>query len=141
MQYSSFIDDLKLDTDDELNTERDVHIELPIQDSALHFRIFNIQFRDKESKEDAKSILCDLEKVQLLLDSIPIAFNEELEGELKTLSLFIERAQSIKIIWDFILASFRFFGESEGIPKKLLRRVEKTGHVFCEKLSTPNQYK
>ena len=72
-------------------TEKDVYIELPIQDSASHFRIFNTKFRDKESKEDAKSILCDLEKDQLLLDLIPIAFNEELEGELQTFSLFIEK--------------------------------------------------
>ena len=68
MQYSSPIDDLQRDSDDELNTERDVHIELPIQDSASHFRKFDIKFRNKESKEDAKSTLLDLEKDQLLLD-------------------------------------------------------------------------
>ena len=90
-----------------------MHIELPIPDSASHFRIFNIKFRDKESKEEAKSNLFDLEKNQLLLDLTPIAFNEELEGELQTFSLFIEKEKSLNII----LASFRFFGEPEGITK------------------------
>ena len=33
-----------------------------------HFRKFDIKFRNKESKEDAKSTLLDLEKDQLLLD-------------------------------------------------------------------------
>ena len=95
MHYSSFIDDLQCNSDDELNTERAVHIEFPIQDSTLHFRKFDIKFRNKESKEDAKNVLIDLEKDPLLLDLIPIAFNEELEGELQTFRLFVEKEKSI----------------------------------------------
>ena len=100
MQYSSFLDNLQRDSDHELNTERDVHIELPIQDSASHFRKFDTKLRNKESKEDAKSILFDLGKNQLLLDLIPIAFNEELEGELQTFSLFVENEKSLNKVWE-----------------------------------------
>ena len=58
-----------------------MHIELPIQDSSSHFKKFDMKFRDKESKEDAKTVRTGLEKNALLLDLIPIAFNKELEVE------------------------------------------------------------
>ena len=87
-----------------------------MEDSA-NFKRFEIKYREKESKEDAKLIFNSLENEQLLLSLIPLAFNEDLEGEIQTFSLFVEKEGSLQIIWDFILASFRFFGEPEGILK------------------------
>ena len=98
---------------------------------------FDIKFRDKESKEDAKTVLNGLEKGALLLDLIPIAFNKELEGELQTFSLFVERAQSINIIWDFILAAFRFLGEPEGIAKCYFAEFKRLDKFFVENSTLP----
>ena len=56
-----------------------------------------------------KFVLNSLEKEPLLLSLIPLALNEDLEGEIQTFSLFAEKVDSLEIIWDFILASFRFF--------------------------------
>ena len=92
-----------------------MNVELPLDDS--HFKKFEIKFRNNDSKEEVKKILSSLEKEALLLDLIPIAFNEELEGELQSFNLFAEKKNSINIIWDFILVSFRFFGEPEGLAK------------------------
>ena len=58
-----------------------------------------------------------LEKDELLLSLIPIAFNEDLEGEIQTFNIFIEKENSLQVIWVSILASFRLFGETEGIAK------------------------
>ena len=89
MHYSSFINDLQRDSNDDINTERDVHIELLIQDISSHFEKFDIKFRDKESKEDAKIVLSSVEKDALLLDLIPIALTKTWKGNCK---LFIESA-------------------------------------------------
>ena len=56
-------------------------------------------------------------KRNVALNLIPIAFNEALEGEIETFSLFVEKDNSLQIIWDSILASFTFFGEQQGISK------------------------
>jgi len=68
-----------------------------------------------ESKDVAKQALVGLEKEALLLDLIPVAFNDELDKEVQFNCLFVNTKDSINIIWDFILVSFRFFGEPTGI--------------------------
>ena len=106
---------------------------MPFQDDS-HFKTFVIKFRNKESEDDVKTILSSLEKDELLFNLIPITFNEELEGETQTSSLFIERKIFINIIWDFIL--LRFFSEPEGLAKCYyaeFKRLDK----FCRKLNTP----
>ena len=119
MQYSTFLQDLQDDSEDEeKNTEKTyIDVEIPGQENSAHFKKFEIKFRNKESREDAKLVLTSLEKEKLLLSLIPLAFNDNLEGEAQTFSLFVEKDNSLQIIWEFILASFRFFGEPEGISK------------------------
>ena len=50
-----------------------------------------------ESKEDAKQVLAGLEKEALLLDLIPIAFNDELDKEVQFNCLFVNTKDSINI--------------------------------------------
>ena len=83
------------------------------------------------------SILFDHAQNQLLLDLIPIAFHEELEGELQTFSLFIEKEKSLNIIWEFILASFRFFGKPEGIAKCYFAEFKRLDKFFVENSTLP----
>ena len=97
-----------------------------------------IKLRNTESKEDVKSTLYSLEKEETLLHLIPIAFNEELEGEIQTFSLFVEKANSINIIWDFILISFRFFGEPEGIAKCYYAEFKRLDKFFYGKFNYPS---
>ena len=72
-----------------------------------------------------------------MLDLIPIAFNEELEGELQTFSLFIEKEKSLNIIWEFILVSFRFFGEPEGIANCYFAEFKRLDKFFVENSTLP----
>ena len=88
---------------------------------------FEVIYRKAESKEEVKTAIDSLEKDALLLDLIPIALNKELESTVLTQSLLIETPNSINIIWDFIIISFRFYGEPEGLFKLLFCRVQKTG--------------
>ena len=138
MQYSTLLSDLRNYSDEDQFTEKELNIELPFQDDS-HFKMFviNYKFRNKESEDDVRTILSSLEKDELLFNLIPITFNEELEGETQTSSLFIERKNFINIIWDFILLSFRFFSEPEGLAKCYyaeFKRLDK----FCRKLNTPS---
>ena len=92
MQYSSFISDLQ-------NYSYEA-LELPIQGNSSHFKRFDIKFRNKESREEAKTVLMGLEKDPKLLSLIPIAFNEKLEGELQTFSLFVEKEKTMPLIFE-----------------------------------------
>ena len=58
-----------------------------------------------ESKEEVKRVLDILEKEALLLNLIPIAFNDELEKDVQHNNLFMNTKDSINIIfsWDVIL--------------------------------------
>ena len=69
----------------------------------------------KKNHDYAKQVLAGLEKEALLLDLIPIAFNDELDKEVQFNCLFVNTKDSINIIWDFILISFRFYGEPVGL--------------------------
>ena len=100
LKYSSFFGDFQKDSDEEGFLEK-----------------FEINFRKKESKEEVQ------EAISIIDHEILIAFNEELESEVQIASLLVETPNSINIIWDFYLISFRFYGE----PEMLFRRVQKTG--------------
>ena len=136
MQYSTFLSDLQNDSDDDRSTGRDQNVELPFQEES-HFKKFEIKHRNNESKEEVKIALSNLEKDETLLNLIPIAFNEDLEGEIQTFNIFIEKANSIDIIWDFILISFRFFGEPEGIAKCYYAEFKRLDKFFMENSTLP----
>ena len=106
LKYSSFFGDFQKDLAEEGFLEK-----------------FEINFRKKESKEEVKEAISIIEKDALLLSLIPIAFKEELESEVQIASLLVETPNSINIIWNFNLISFRFYSE----PEMLFRRVQKTG--------------
>ena len=83
-----------------------MRVELTFQEGS-NFKKFAIQHRNTESVEDAKRVLCSLEKDTLLLDLIPIAFDDDLEIKAQLTGLFTDKVNSIDIIWDFLI-SFRF---------------------------------
>ena len=98
--------------------ENGLRVELPFQEGSS-FKKFQIQHRNTESIEDVKRVLCSLEKDTLLLDLIPIAFDNDLEIKVQLTSLFPDKVNSINIIWGFILILCRFFGEPVGLHKCL----------------------
>ena len=53
-------------------------VESPLQEN-LHSKRFAIKHRFTESKEDVKTVLASLEKDALMLNLIPIAFNDDLD--------------------------------------------------------------
>ena len=73
----------------------------------------------------------------MLLSLIPIAFNEELESEVQIASLLVETPNAINIIWDFILISFRFYGEPEGIQKCYFAEYKRLDKFFVENSTLP----
>ena len=82
MQYSTFLQDLQGDSDEDKSIENtDLNVELPGSDDPAHFIWCDIKCRDKESKDDVKSLLNTLENELMLLSLILCAFNEDLEGE------------------------------------------------------------
>ena len=112
--YSTFLEDLQKDSDEDVDSGKTSGLELPFQENS-HFKKFAIMHRFVESKEEVKRALDTLEKEALLLNLIPIAFNDELDKDVQLNNLFMDTKNSINIIWDFILISFRFYGEPEGI--------------------------
>ena len=78
---SSFIKDLQKDSDEEVIAELNMSEELPFQEDS-DFKKFAIRYRNAESMEDVKTAIAILEKDGLLLDLIPIAFNEDLESKI-----------------------------------------------------------
>ena len=72
-----------------------------------NFKEFVIEHRNTIAVEDVKRVLCSLEKDALLLDLIPIAFDDDMETRAQIHGLFIERVNSINKIWDFVVISFR----------------------------------
>ena len=76
---------------------------------------FTTKHRHTESKEEIKAALDALEKDALLLNLIPIAFGDDLEANEQVTKMLIDYKSALNIIWDFILISFRFYGEPEGL--------------------------
>ena len=58
---------------------------------------------------EVKRVLSSLEKDALLLDLIPIAFDDDLHIQVQVNGLFTDKVNSLSIIWNFILISFRFW--------------------------------
>ena len=90
-----------------------------------------------ESKEEVKRVLDILEKEALLLNLIPIAFNDELEKDVQHNNLFMNTKDSINIIWDFILISFRFYGEPEGIFRCYFEEFKRLDKFYLEHSTLP----
>ena len=71
---------MQRDSDEEVISGKTDKAELPVQEES-HFKKFNIKYRNAESKEEVKQAISFLENEALLLNLIPIAFNEDLESE------------------------------------------------------------
>ena len=110
---------------------RECNVELPVQDDT-HFKQFNIRLRKVESKEEVKQGISTMEKEVLLLNLIPVALNDEMESRELISSLPLEIHDSINIIWDFILISFRLFGEPEGIHKCYFAEFKRVDKFFVK---------
>ena len=120
---------LQKDSDNEVNSGNIGNVELLVQ-CETHFEKFEIRFRKAESKEEVKQAISVLERDALLLNLISIAFNEDLESEMQIARLLIGTPDSINIIWDFILISFRFYGEPEGIHKCYFTEYKRLDKFF-----------
>ena len=136
LKYSSFVEDFQKDSDEEGEFGNIGIAEIPVQRES-HFEKFEINFRKKESKEEVKEAISIIEKEALLLSLIPIAFNEELESEVQIASLLVETPNAINIIWDFILISFRFYGEPEGHQKCYFAEYKRLDKFFVENSTLP----
>ena len=90
-----------------------VKIVFPFQ-QGVHFLRFVIKHRKTEPVEDVKRVLSSLEKDTLLIDLIPIAFDDELDIQVQLNGLFTDKLNALSTMWDFIVISFRFFGELVG---------------------------
>ena len=62
-------------------------------------------------------MLGSLEKDTTLLGLIPLAFDDDLDIQVQVNGLFVDKVNALSIIWDFILLSFRFFGEPVGLHR------------------------
>ena len=71
-----------------------------------NFSKFVIEHQDTTVFEDVKRVLGCLEKDTLLLDLIPIAFNDEMDTKSQIHDLFFEKNNSIAKIWDFVVITF-----------------------------------
>ena len=134
--YSSLIDDLQRDSDDDETREKTDTLEIPFQEDS-HFKKFAIKYRTRESVEDVKLVLAKLEKESLLLNLIPIAYDDELEKDVQFNELFVNTKDSINIIWDFILISSRFYGEPEGLFECYADEFKRLDKYFLEHSTLP----
>ena len=89
--------DFQRDSDDEGVLKTGLRVALPFQKGSS-FKKFTIQHWNTESFEDDKTVLCSLEKDTLLLDFIPIAFDDDLEIKAQLIGLFTDKLHSINII-------------------------------------------
>ena len=80
--YSTLLEDLQRDSDEDADSGKTSGLELPFQEN-VRFKKFTIMHRLVESKDEVKQVLAGLEKEALLLDLIPIAFNDELDKEVQ----------------------------------------------------------
>ena len=134
--YSTLLEDLQRDSDEDVDSGKTSGLELPFQEN-VHFKKFAIMHRLVESKDEVKQVLAGLEKEALLLDLIPIAFNDELEKEVQHNCLFVNTKDSINIIWDFVLISFRFYGEPVGIYSCYFEEFKRLDRFFSEHSTLP----
>ena len=98
--YTTFLSDLKRDSDEEeIILKPGAKIVFPIQAGASFSR-FIVKHRNTNAKEDVKRALCSLEKDTLLLDLIPIAFDDDLNIQVQLNCLFTEKENTLSTIWD-----------------------------------------
>ena len=117
--YTTFFLELQRDSDEEeIIMKQGAKIVFPFQAGASFSR-FIIKNWNTEAVEDVKRVLSSLEKDTLLLDLIPIAFDDDLDIQAQINGLFTEKDSALSTIWDFILISFRFYGEPVGLHKCL----------------------
>ena len=107
------LDELQRDSDEDVSG-RNEDVELPFQEQ-WHFGSFDVKYRNTESREEVKAALDALEKEALLLNLIPIAFDDDLETNVQVTKMLIDNKLSLILFWDFIIIFFRFFGEPEGL--------------------------
>ena len=133
--YSSFISDFQRDSDEEGVVEIGLRVELPFP-TGSNFKEFSILHQNTESVEDVKQVLSSLEKDTLLLDLIPIAF-DDLATSAQVNGLFTDKDNSINTIWDFIVISFRFFGVQTGLHKAIMTNLKDWISFFVEHSTLP----
>ena len=78
-----------------------------------------------------------IEKDAVLLNLIPIAFDDDLEVNIQTTKLLIDTKLSINIIWDFISISFRFYGEPEGLYSSYYVEFKRLDKFYIENSTLP----
>ena len=116
--------------------ENPKNIELPFQEQ-WHFVKFALKHRHAESKEEIKAALDALEKDALLLNLIPIAFDDDLEANEQVTKMLIDFKTALNIIWDFIIISFRFYGEPEGLYSCYTSEFKRLDKFFVENSTLP----
>ena len=105
------LDELQRDSDEDVSG-RNEDVELPFQEQ-WHFGSFDVKYRNTESREEVKAALDALEKEALLLNLIPIAFDDDLETNVQVTKMLIDNKLLLIIFWDFIIIYFRFFGKQK----------------------------
>ena len=126
---------MQRDSDEEINVD-----ELKIDCSDFggpNFTEFVIEHQDITVFEDVKRVLGCLEKDTLLLDLIPIAFNDEMDTKSQIHDLFFEKNNSIAKIWDFVVITFRYLGVPTGLHKTLYDIFQKLNNFFMEHSTLP----
>ena len=93
---------------------------------------FAIKHRYTESKEEVKAALDALEKDVLLPNMIPSAFDDDLEANEQVTKMLIDYKSALNIIWDFIIISFRFYGEPEGLYSCYTNGFKRLDKFFVE---------
>ena len=68
----------------------------------------------------------------MLLDLIPIAFDDDLEIQVQLNGLFTDKENSLSTIWDFILISFRYNGIPVGLHKSTHDIFQKLDSYYLE---------
>ena len=77
-------------------------------------------------------VLSSLKKDGLLLDLIPIAFNDDLETQVQLNSLFTEKVNTLSTIWDFVVVFLKHFCELEGLHKYFYDIFKKLDKHFVQ---------
>ena len=119
--YGTFLAGLQNDSDEEIILKLGAKITLPVKAGAS-FSNFIIKHRNTKGIEEVKRVL---EKDTLLLDLIPIAFDDDLDIQLQLNLLFTEKENTLSTIWDFILISFRRC--TSGLAQKSVGYFSETG--------------
>ena len=72
-----------------------------------------------------------------MLNIIPIAFDDDLEANEQVTKMLIDFKTALNIIWDFIIISFRFYGEPEGLYSCYTSEFKRLDKFFVENSTLP----